>query len=294
MKLTITLLLPLSAGVVLASGNPGYSQAPSSQVAGGRSSSGNYTIDTAITSGAEAEAESSVTRTGYAAMLTEPVAISVGPTPAFVNETETITFTSRLMMDDESWTPLPAEDLLWHVFSGPLQPSVHGSFIADIIYQDAAAQVVASYKSFNATVPVTVRNSDIDNFPGYAGDGLDDAWQELHFGLYNFDAAPFRDPDGDGYDNLFEYHAGLIPVDPLSTFHIRIRPHPSQAGQYQIHFSPILTGRTYTVQRNAALTPGAWQALVNPPTTTTGSERTVTDTSPHAARGFYRVDVKKD
>lgn len=43
-------------------------------------------------------------------------------------------------------------------------------------------------------------------------DGLDDAWETIHFGDLSQDGTD--DPDGDGYDNAYEMTAGTDPLDP--------------------------------------------------------------------------------
>lgn len=45
-------------------------------------------------------------------------------------------------------------------------------------------------------------------------DLLPDDWERLYFG--NLSADPRGDPDGDGYDNLTEFAAGTLPLDPTS------------------------------------------------------------------------------
>ena len=50
------------------------------------------------------------------------------------------------------------------------------------------------------------------------GDGLSDAWEQLHFG--SLSANPNDDPDGDGLDNLGEFRAGTDPLDAQSRFEV--------------------------------------------------------------------------
>lgn len=53
-------------------------------------------------------------------------------------------------------------------------------------------------------------------------DGLDDAWETMHWG--NLDAVPAEDPDGDGYSNFFEQVLQTDPVTAPPTFHLAIHP----------------------------------------------------------------------
>jgi hypothetical protein len=50
------------------------------------------------------------------------------------------------------------------------------------------------------------------------GDGLADAWEQLHFG--DLSADPDDDPDGDGMNNLAEFRAGTDPLDAQSRFEV--------------------------------------------------------------------------
>src|SRR6185436_15804140 len=50
-----------------------------------------------------------------------------------------------------------------------------------------------------------------------SADGLDDAWQTLHFGSpTNVLAGPNQDPDGDGASNWLEFHSGTNPNSAAS------------------------------------------------------------------------------
>lgn len=52
--------------------------------------------------------------------------------------------------------------------------------------------------------------------PDTDGDGLPDAWEELHFGAGNLDEIPFGDFDQDWATNLLEYQSGTDPDDSAS------------------------------------------------------------------------------
>src|SRR5690606_22918584 len=61
---------------------------------------------------------------------------------------------------------------------------------------------------------------DPDDFPALEGDsdgdGMDDAWEMMHFG--NLDQDATGDFDNDGTDNLTEFRLGLDPTDGSSRF----------------------------------------------------------------------------
>ena len=65
-------------------------------------------------------------------------------------------------------------------------------------------------------------DSNPDNHGSYAGDGIPDSWQAQYFELNNPNAAPNKDVDGTGQNNLFKYVAGLDPTNPTSVFRLKI------------------------------------------------------------------------
>ena len=114
------------------------------------------------------------------------------------------------------------------------------------------------------------------------------------FGLPpNANAGSLVDADEDGFDNRFEYCAGLVPSDATSVFHWRLEPVPGNPAQRRIIFSPRLPDRTYTVQSSTSLLSDSWTSLSDATITDNGSERTVTDPAASGPRKFYRVDVAK-
>ena len=127
----------------------------------------------------------------------------------------------------------------------------------------------------------------------YAGDGLDDAWQNQYFGLNNPLAAPAADPDGDGQNNAFEFTAGLIPTDPQSRFVLTLAPVPGQPAQKKVIFTPRLTDRTYTVTFKTDLTAATWVPLPGGIITDNGQQRTVTDPAATGAKKFYHIEITK-
>lgn len=109
----------------------------------------------------------------------------------------------------------------------------------------------------------------------------------------NAKAGPLVDADEDGFDNRFEYRAGLVPTDATSVFHWRLEPVPGNPAQRRIIFSPRLPDRTYTVKSSASLLSDSWISLSGATTTDNGSERTVTDPAASGARKFYKVEISK-
>ena len=107
-------------------------------------------------------------------------------------------------------------------------------------------------------------------------------------------AAPGMDADSDGQDNLLEWTAGLIPTDAGSVFELRMEASATQGAL--LIFSPIVSGRTYTVTyADDLLALPPWPALPGIPTTfDNGPERAVLDIDAHTVpRRFYRVEITK-
>lgn len=129
---------------------------------------------------------------------------------------------------------------------------------------------------------------------GYAGQLLEPgglsfaAWQVQYFGVNNPAADPQFDPDGDGWDNLFEYNACLIPTDPLSTFSFSIEETPG--GGHVVTFSPRLPGCTYSLLGSSNLT--LWEPVTGA-VTDAGSVRTILDPAGTGPRRFYFIQVQR-
>ena len=132
-----------------------------------------------------------------------------------------------------------------------------------------------------------------DNFGSYAGDGLDDSWQNQYFGLNNPDAEPRSDPDGDGQNNQFEFTAGIVPTDSDSRFDLRVEPVPGQPARKRLVFSPRRMDRTYSIFSSGGLETNSWSELTDGIISDNGSERSVTDPNASQGRKFYRVRIVK-
>ena len=145
--------------------------------------------------------------------------------------------------------------------------------------------------AITASEAITVANVATDDYGSYAGDGIDDAWQVRHFGLNNPLAAPNVDANGTGQTNLFKYLAGLNPLDPSSRFVLAAALVPGQSGARTLTFSPVYSGRTYTVQFTNSLTQPNWTTLSNAPVSVSGTTETVTDPGANTTQRFYRVQV---
>ncbi len=271
--------------------------ADTTDAGGQRTTSAAYTNDGSlggITSISTVAFPAQTAKAGYLGQLTEVAALQLAATPATVDETATRQLSAAQLLDDDSLNLLAATDVTWSVQSGPLTGiDASGLATAATVYQDTAATAQGDYAGFTGTLGLTVLDSTADNFGSYAGDGLGDDWQFLHFGLNNPLAAPLLDPDGDGQNNAFEFTAGLIPTDTLSRFNLSIAPVPGQPGQKDIVFDPIVAGRSYTVMTSPDLTHGSWDPLPGGSITNNGDQRTVTDRAASGTKKFYTVEIVK-
>ncbi|MBS0659473.1 MAG: hypothetical protein JSR82_14625 [Verrucomicrobia bacterium] len=117
------------------------------------------------------------------------------------------------------------------------------------------------------------------------GDGLPDAWETL----YGFNpASPLDatlDADGDGQSNLAEFLAGTDPRSAASS--LRIVSVVRDGAGCSVTFASA-AGRSYRLERRAALESGAWSTVLND-VAGNGSALVVTDPTPPPGRQFYRV-----
>lgn len=237
---------------------------------------------------------SGAAKTGYVAQLYEVNGLMVGASPATLDETSTRQLSAWQVLDDDSQLAVSASAVTWSVVAGPITGITDaGVATAAAVYQDTPATVEGILSGFSDTLDLNVINILPDNFGSYAGDQLDDSWQNQYFGLDNPDASPLRDPDGDGQDNRFEFIAGIVPIDPESRFWLRIEPVPGQSFQKRLVFSPRWPDRTYQVVTSGSLEADSWSGLADGIITDDGSERTVIDPSAGGSLKFYRVRIVK-
>ena len=272
-----------------------YTLAPDIVDGGGlRGTSTNYTVNGSAASGGAGSSARYSARTGFAGQLMDAAGISITTSPLTVNEGNTRQLSATLRYDDSTTAPLSANNVTWSVQSGPLSGiSPGGLATATAVYQDTAAGVRGTYQTFISTLTLTVLNVLSDNFETYAGDGIPDEWQVLHFGINNPNAGPLRDPDSDGQNNLFEYNACLIPTSAASRLQFDFFAVPGHPEQKGLIFSPRFPGCSYTIR--AANTPdrAASSPLTGGITTDSGEVRRVIDPDGGGSRKFYHLQVTR-
>jgi len=231
---------------------------------------------------------------GYIGQLYEVTGLAVTATPASVDEGGTRQLAAMQVLDDDSYLAVNAGEVGWSVVTGPLTGiSAAGLASAGTVYQDTPATVQGSHGGLDGQFELTVLDIDPDNFGSYAGDGLCDGWQVLHFGLDNPLAAPGADPDGDGQDNRFEFTAGTDPTDAASRFLLRIEPVVGQPTHKRLIFSPRWNDRNYDILTSTTLATDSWTTLTGGIVSDNGTERTVIDPNASEGKKFYRVQVNK-
>ena len=295
----LRLVIPLIAACALAQAGPrtsaNYTLATDAADAGGRrTTSAAYTNDGSAGGIAGISTVATATaKQGYAAQLTEVTGLTLTAAALTVNETLTLQLGAWQALDDATFHAVPAASVAWSTVSGPFTLASSGLATAGVVFQNTAATAQGIYLGQTGTLGLTVLDTIPDNFGTYAGDTLGDDWQVQHFGQNNPLAAPAQDPDGDGQTNLFEFTAGLTPTDPQSRFLLTLAPVVGQPTQRRAIFSPLVAGRTYTVEYRDSLTSGTWQPLTDTTQSDAGNERTITDPAAAGATKFYRVNVSK-
>jgi hypothetical protein len=290
----LSLLLP---SAVLAGTSANYTLAPDAVDNGGlRSASANYTLDGSAMPGGAGTSANYTARTGFAGQLPDPaaIAIQIAASPPTVPEDGTRQLSASIVFDDLTTTPLAPGSVTWSVPGGPLSGiSPTGLATAAAVYQDTAAVARGTHLTFTNTLNLTVLNMLPDNFRTYAGDGLPDDWQVLYFGPNNPLAGPLLDPDSDGWDNLFEYNACLVPTDAASSFQFAFFPVPGHPEQKGLIFSPRFPECTYTILAGNSLDLAAATPLTGGIITDAGTGCRVIDPDSSSARKFYRIRITR-
>ena len=262
---------------------------------GQRATSASYAMDDSVGSIAGLSTAASPPETvkaGYLGQLTEVISVSVTGVPAQVSETSTSQLSGAAFLDDATVTALPGSEIIWAIPAWPVQDiTASGVASAAVVYANTAGTISGRYLDVLGTGSLLVLDTLPDNYGSYAGDGLPDWWQNQYFGLSNPNAAPSKDADGTGQNNLFKYVAGLNPTDPASVFVLKIASVPGQPNQKRLIFSPRWSDRTYTVQSRTNLVSDAFLPLTSGSTSDNGTERTVTDLSATEKSKFYRIQI---
>ena len=154
------------------------------------------------------------TRFGYA--ITAPV-VTTNPTNTTVTAGANASFTAAA-----SGGPTPT--VQWQVSTdGGLNfTNIGGANAATLSFTTAIGDNSKQYRAVFINNPVGSATTTAATLTVLITQA---AWRQTYFGIMTNtgNAVDTADPDGDGYNNLFEYVAGLVPVDPLSRFNVRVQ-----------------------------------------------------------------------
>ncbi len=273
-----------------------YSIQDTNNVAGALITSPNYSSES--TAGEVGSNLSSsfnyLAKAGFAGQLYETVGFVIDANPTSVAEGGNLQLIAAHLLDDATRLAFQPGDVTWSILDGPLTSiTSDGLVTADVVYTNTTANVQGIYGSSNSNLLLTVLNTNPDDFPGYANDGIDDDWQVQYFGLPpNPNAAPGVDADGSGLGNYFKFLAGLNPLDG-SRFLISTNKVSGDPSQFQVKFKPLVAGRTYLVEWTTGVTNPDWEPLSGFNYVDEGDQRTVTDFNALPAPKFYRVQISK-
>ncbi len=261
--------------------------------AAGRSSGGNITNDATLGGiGGEMFADTQViSRPGFAGQLYDAVYIDVEPGPPVVAELGTLLLNAFVMCDDD--TTLDASGVTWSNLGSPFfTVDASGLITAAAVPGNITLPLQVAAAGLAGDVSLTIYDTIPDNYGPFAGDGLDDAWQQFWFGDNPALAAPGLDPDGDGQSNLTEFLAITSPLDPASRITTRIEPVPGRPTHRLLILYPWRAERTYTWEWTPDFaTP--WQPLPGAVITPQADEEAhTTDTNAVDARRLYRVKIE--
>lgn len=293
--LSFILLATSAAAAMRSSAN--YSVNDVNDLAGNLSASTNYNSTASAANGVANNLSYStnyLTKNGFAGQLFEVMGFVLDANSFSLAEGGSLQLFAAHLLDDGTRQRFQNTDVTWSILDGPLTSiTSDGLVTADVVYTNTTANVQGIYGSSNSNLLLTVLNTNPDDFPGYANDGIDDDWQVQYFGLPpNPNAAPGVDADGSGLGNYFKFLAGLNPLDG-SRFLISTNKVSGDPSQFQVKFKPLVAGRTYLVEWTTGVTNPDWEPLSGFNYVDDGDQRTVTDFNALPAPKFYRVQISK-
>lgn len=147
---------------------------------------------------------------------------------------------------------------------------------------DGIEDVNELYSDFDSDGLVNARDADSDN------DGIPDGW-ELNNGMNYLNTADGGlDPDGDGQSNAAEYVAGTGRASSSDFF--KVTETVKEPTTFTVSVNGV-AGRTYRLQRRPDLSSGAWVDVISQGPLAGDGVVSLSDPSPFAGQGFYRVTV---
>ncbi len=178
----------------------------------------------------------------------DQVGFAVTALPATVDEGATRQLEAALTMDDQSTIDVAESEVNWLVVAGPVAAiDSEGLATAGLVFENTEAIVQGTFGSALDELSLTIVNTEADNLPGYAADGIDDGWQVGYFGLPpNENAGPNANPDKDRDNNLAEFLFGFSPLDPKDYFQFSPLGF-GPTGTFRMMANKVIPGRIYTL-----------------------------------------------
>jgi hypothetical protein len=257
---------------------------------GGISASANFTHVRSTGSGSATSTHFSA-RDGFTSQLASPFALEVSIHPSPPPESTAVQLIADLRLDDGTLEPNVAAS--WSPIFGPVrsvQPD--GTAQTAAVFEDTTSAALATHQGLQAVLTTTVVNVNDDDFEQYGFDGLPDEWQVANFGRPpEPDAAPDANPDGDAYDNEFEYLTGYDPNDSSDFFRFAITSADSKGAVFS--FSKFIPGTRYRLLRSPSLFGPPETVVFDRSVRSVQSDVLHRDSPIPATRAFYRVEVTR-
>ena len=272
-----------------------------------RQTSESLVVDSALdpSGGPVASSATYTLKPGFIGQLFEVVSLEVTAQDPVIDEGESSQLTASTVLDDDSvMRPEPAE-LAWTIVSGPVVSiSVDGLATSGLVGVDRVATVRGGALGKQDETTISILDVLRDNYGPVAGDGIEDVWQISYFDQ-NFDdeldgaeaalAAPEANPDGDSFNNLFEWITGYDPLDSGEFFKFSI---VAQSGSTTtMTLSKVIAGTSYVILGSPNLEPfgngnqPVEIATLNP--VVDGVEVIVQDSGATPNDRFYRIRMER-
>ncbi len=228
---------------------------------------------------------------GFAGQVTIPIGLVAQGLPMSLAEMTGAAPELALEFDDGSLAAVESPFVSWWVDSGSATFFAEiGSLVAGPVFQDETVWLNYALGGYVGSSTLAVTDSVADNFGTYAGDGLDDDWQVLWFGLPPaWSAAPNANPDSDAYDNRFESLTGTNPTDGSDFLTVYLDEFGG--GSATLRLSKMIPGTRYGVRRSVLLgDANDWPEIMALETPFEIENEPLIDPDAPADRAFYRIE----